>query len=177
MRWLWEFVALRSAFAVDLPENPISVVAGIAAQVRSRQWWWSLASPPAGEYLAGEVSASEFFVSCIRCSHRGSKSKVRWVEAIGSLVGDANRTTVSVVVRHGFARLFLNALLMACTIATLLGWAFLMSQGELGSVLAAGCGVPALVLPVLWLFFNWSSWREVQEGRKQITRGLQQSSG
>ena len=177
MRWLWEFVALRTAFAVDLPENPISVVAGIAAQVRSRQGWWSLASPPAGDYLAGDVSASEFAVSCIRCSHGSGKSKVRWVEAIGSLAGDANRTTVSVVVRHGFARLFLNFLLMACAVATLLGWPLLMTQGELGSVLAAGCGVPALVLPVLWLFFNWSSWLEVQEGRKQITRVLHQSSG
>ena len=177
MRWLWEFVALRTAFAVDLPENPISVVAGIAAQIRSRQWWWSLASPPAGEYLAGDVSANEFVVSCIRCSHHSGKTQLRWVEAIGSLHGNANRTTVSVVVRHGFARLFLNFLLIACTVATLMGWPLLILEGEIGSVLAAGCSVPALVLPVLWLFFNWSSWREVQEGRKQITRVLQQSSG
>ena len=177
MRWLWEFVALLTAFALELPENPISVVAGLAAQVRSRQWWWSLASPPAGEYLAGEVSASEFAVSCIRCSHGSGKSQVRWVEASGTLNGDANRTTVTVVVRHGFSRLFLNFLLIAFTIVTLLGWPLLMLEGELGSVLAAGCSVPALVLPALWLFFNWSSWREVQEGRKQITRILQQLCG
>jgi hypothetical protein len=177
MRWLWKFVALRTAFSVDIPDNPISVVAGLAAQVRSRQWWWSLASPPAGEYLAGDVSAREFAVSCIRCSHGSGKSQVRWVEASGTLNGDANRTTVTVVVRHGFARLSVNFLLITCTVATLLGWPLLMLQGELGSVLAAGCGAPALVLPALWLFFNWSSWQEVQEGRKQITRALQQLCG
>ena len=177
MRWLWEFIALRAAFTVDLPENPIGVVAGLAAQVRPRQWWWSLASPPAGEYLAGDVSASEFAVSCIRCSHGSGKSQVRWVEAHGSLHGDANRTTVSVVVRHGLARLFVNSLLMTCTFATLLGWPLLILQGELGSVLAAGCGVPALVLPVLWLYVNWFSWREVQQGCNQITRTLQQTCG
>ena len=149
---------------VELPENAIGVVAGLAAQVRSSKWSWTLISPPAGEYLAGEVSASEFTVSCIRCRHRNGKSWVRWIGASGSLHGDATRTTVSVVVRHGFPRVFLNALLMTCTFATLLGWPLLILEGELGSVLAAGCSVPALVLPVLWLFVNWFSWREVQEG-------------
>lgn len=102
---------------------------------------------------------------------------MRWVEASGTLNGDANRTTVTVVVRHGFARLFVNFLLIAFTIVTLLGWPLLMLEGELGSVLAAGCSVPALVLPILWLYLNYFSWREVQEGRKQITRTLQQSFG
>lgn len=174
MRLVWQFVTLRTTFNVELPENPLSVVAGLASEVRPQERWWLLAVPPKGQYLAGEVSANGFSVACVNASYVGSKAQVRWICAFGKFQGDLERTNISVVVRQGLHRIVLNLLLLMLAVVALAGWPLLQLFGDIGSVFAAGCGVPALVLPVLWLFVNWAWWREVQSGREQITRVLTQ---
>lgn len=174
MRGVWQFVTLRTTFNVELPENPISVVGDLASKVRPQEGWWLFTVPPKGQYLAGKVSANGFSVACVNSAYVGSKAQVRWICAFGKFQGNAERTNISVVVRQGLHRIVLNLLLLMLAVVALVGWPLLQLFGDIGSVFAAGCGVPALVLPVLWLFMNWAWWREVQSGREQITRVLTQ---
>ncbi len=172
MRRLWQFIALREAFTVGLPWSaPAAIVTGLASRVRPWRWWYAF-SPPVGEYVSGEVSADGFAITCVTCKYSGVKLAVRRVFAIGTIRGTASGTTAAVVVRHVWVIVLLNWLLLALTVGSFVGYPLLMLDGSHGPVLVAGCGGLLLGLLPLWLYTNATWWRQVQEGRGQISQVL-----
>jgi hypothetical protein len=173
MHRLWHFLTLRSVFQMNLAGDPDAVVKAPAQQVRPRDRTWTFTLPPAGDYLVGAVDDARFSVGCVHCRYVGSKCQLRWVVARGTIHGDATGATVSVVVRHGLDKIILSGLLLMLSLLFLAGWPLLLSAGDIGPVLAAGCATPALLLPLLWLFFTWLWWREVRAGQRQMMHVLE----